>query len=327
MVAEGSTAELADVLREAFGWAGAVVVTAGPRGATARIWRVSAGGDRFALKEGRGDVPSAAAIEAEVEFIDSARAAGVRVPALHADRAGRWVLPGPAGTWLRLYDWVDVRPADLSSPGTAAGLGSLLARLHRSASPVASEADGSVPDPWYERPPTVDALTAAAAADTRWAGRLAARAAGLPELVELVGPADPARLMRCHRDLHPANVLGDDAGALVVIDHDDLGPADPARELARALFDWWSDPEPALDAMRATYRAYRESGGPARIDRTADFTMLIACRLNFLLRQLELLADPSTSPDDRAWAEQEIDESLRILPTVAQIHDVIVSID
>jgi Ser/Thr protein kinase RdoA (MazF antagonist) len=326
VVAEDSAAELVDALREAFGWEGEVAVASGPRGATARIWRVTARGGRFALKEGRGEPPPAAAVEAEVAFIDGARAAGVRVPALHADRTGRWVVPGPAGNWLRLYDWVDVRPAELTSPETPVALGELLARLHQGASPVASEPDGSLPDPWYERPPTVEALVGAAV-DGPWATRLGARAAGMPGLLELVTPTEPERLLRCHRDLHPANVLADDAGALVVIDHDDLGPADPARELARVLFDWWSDPEPVLDAMRATYRAYRGAGGPARIDRPGDFSMLIACRLNFLLRQLQVLPASSTTPDDRAWAEQEIDESLRILPTVSQIHEVIMSID
>ncbi|MET0773505.1 MAG: hypothetical protein ABWZ82_10505 [Candidatus Limnocylindrales bacterium] len=37
-------------------------------------------------------------------------------------------------------------------------------------------------------------------------------------------------------------------------------------------------------------------------------------------------AHPTTGPDDRAWAEQEIDESLRILPTVEQIDSVLAAI-
>ena len=43
----------------------------------------------------------------------------------------------------------------------------------------------------------------------------------------VVGPADPARLIVCHRDLHPENVHVNPAGALVVVDLDELGPAEP----------------------------------------------------------------------------------------------------
>ena len=73
----------------------------------------------------------------------------------------------------------------------------------------------------------------------------------LPELCAAVAPADPAGLIVCHRDLHPENVLADAAGALVVVDWDNLGPAAPGRELARALFDWFCDgPTTDLDAVR-----------------------------------------------------------------------------
>jgi aminoglycoside phosphotransferase (APT) family kinase protein len=129
--------------------------------------------------------------------------------------------------------------------------------------------------------------------------------------------------VRCHRDLHPGNVVVDGSGELVVLDQDDLGPADPARELARAMFDWWSDPGPSLGAMRAMYDAYIAAGGPARVRGAADLTMLVATRLNFLLGQLRISTDAGSAPADRAWADQEIDESLRILPTTAQVADVL----
>ena len=323
MAAESWPSDVADALRDAFGWDGEVTVAPGPRGATSRIWRVGVGEARYALKEGRGEPPTAVAIDAEVAFVEAARVAGVRAPALHADRWGRRVLPGAGTSWLRLYDWVDVRPVDLGSPATPGALGGLLARLHRGAPQMSTEADGTAADPWYERPPRTAELLAAGAPEAAWSGRLFGRVAELPRLLELVRPVDPDRLLRCHRDLHPGNVLADASGGLVVIDQDDLGPADPARELAKVLFDWWSDPAPELDAMRATYQAYLDAGGPARVRATADFTMLVAARLNFLLRQLRLVADPATKPDDRAWAEQEIDESLRILPTVAHIGSVL----
>ena len=43
--------------------------------------------------------------------------------------------------------------------------------------------------------------------------------------------------------------------------------------------------------------------------------MLIATQLNFLRLQVRVALDPTAAPRDRHWAELEIDESLRILPT------------
>ena len=43
--------------------------------------------------------------------------------------------------------------------------------------------------------------------------------------------------------------------------------------------------------------------------------MLIATQLNFLDLQVRVALDPKAPPRDRNWAELEIDEGLRILPT------------
>lgn len=320
-------AALASALRDAFGWPDPFTVVPGQRGATAHVWDVRVGSARYALKVGRGDRPSEAAIATEVVFIDRARAAGIGVPSLHADTSGRRVVPGPDGTWLRLYDWAEAAPADLGSTATAEAIGALLGRLHQIATPVTTESDGGPPDPWYERPPALEALQAMSSADLWWAARLGARMTGLPELLAIATPADPARLVLCHRDLHPGNVLLDASGSLVVLDPDDLGPADPARELARALFDWWSDPGPDLGMMRTMHRAYVAAGGPARVRRPGDLSMLVATRLNFLLRQLRIATDPATEEAERAWADHEIDESLRILPSASQVHEVLAALD
>jgi Ser/Thr protein kinase RdoA (MazF antagonist) len=324
-VADHPAAALARVVSEAFGWS-TVSVEAGPRGATARIWLVRVGSLRYALKEGLGTRPTQATIAAELAFVERAGEAGLRVPRLHVDRSGRRLVPGPGGTWLRLYDWIDTRPADLGAPATAVALGELLARLHRAAPATPAEADGSVPDPWYEQPPTVADLEAMLAVDAWWAPRLRDRVGSLPDLLAVTSSSDAARLVLCHRDLHPGNVVVDDAGTLVVLDQDDAGPADPARELARALFDWWSDPAPDLDRMRAMYRAYLAAGGPARVREPSDLTMLVSTRLNFLLRQLRIATDDTSGAAEQAWADQEIDEALRIMPTAAQLHEVLATL-
>jgi Ser/Thr protein kinase RdoA (MazF antagonist) len=315
--------ELADFLRDAFAWGGEVGVAPGPRGALGRIWRVESDTGRYALKEIFFDPPAAAVIEAEVVLVRRAAAAGVRAPASHPDRLGHHLLRGPGGTCLRLFDWVSARPVDPASRRTPGQVGELLARLHRSTRHASTEPDGSTPDRWYDSVPSEDEFAPALDSGAPWVPRLAARLALLPELRGIVKPVDPARTLLCHRDLHPGNVLADEAGALVVFDWDNVGPADPARELAKALFDWWSDPALDAYAMRAAYVSYLRSGGPARITSPDDFAMLVAEGHNFLRKQLSVLLDDSALAEHRAWAEQEIDESLRIMPTPGQLAEVL----
>ncbi|WP_327591160.1 phosphotransferase [Nonomuraea sp. NBC_00507] len=311
-------------VQEAFGWDEDVVASLGPRGALGQIWRLEVGPERYALKEIFAEPPSTALIDAELAFARRAAQAGVRLPASHADRDGRYLLTTPDGTWLRLYDWADLRPVELTAPATPTELGALLARLHRCAQPTAAEPDGRPPDPWYDRVPATDELAKLSASGAAWAARLADLLAIVPELCAAVAPADPVGLLVCHRDLHPENVLADPAGGLVVVDWDNLGPAAPGRELARALFDWFCDNSVAdLHAMRAMYEAYVRADGPGRITEPADFSMLVASRLNFLLVQARHALDPDTEPRHREWAEREIDEALRILPTPRQLADVL----
>lgn len=306
---------LVDDLRAAFGWDADVVVSAGPRGALGRIWRLDVGPVRYALKEIFAGPPPAAVIEAELAFARRAAEAGVRLPASHPDRDGHHLVATRDGRWLRLHDWVDLRPLDLTAPATPHALGTLLARLHRCAPADPCEPGGAPPSPWYEHVPAAPEWTPATTSGATWAARLADRLDTVPELCAAVGPADPAALVTCHRDLHPENVLADSEGAPVVLDWDNLGPAVPGRELARALFDWFCDGSPDLDAMRGMYDSYVRDGGPGRVEEPADFTMLLASRLNFLLAQTRIALDPRTERQHREWAEREIDEALAILPT------------
>jgi Ser/Thr protein kinase RdoA (MazF antagonist) len=316
--------ELVAYVREAFGWSADVVVSAGPRGALGQIWRLDVGQARYALKEIFTKPPSRALIEAELAFTARAADSGVRLPKSRPDCEGRHLLAAPGGTWLRLYDWVDLRPVELTAKATPQELGALLAHLHRCAPATAIEPGGGSPDPWYHHVPAVHEWEQATRSRAAWTSRLTARLATLPELCASVAPADPARLIVCHRDLHPENVLADPAGALVVVDWDNLGPAEPGRELARALFDWFCDgPTAGLDAMRGMYEAYVREGGPGRITEPADFSMLLASRLNFLLVQLGVAVNPQAEQRHREWAEREIDEALRILPTPRQLADVL----
>jgi Ser/Thr protein kinase RdoA (MazF antagonist) len=301
------TDELIAAARAAYGWDEGTTVSPGPRGALGRIWRVRTRTAHYALKHSF-TAPPGGQPRQELDLTRRAAAAGVRVAAQHPAADGRLLVPAPSGGVLRLYDWIDLRPANPDAVDMPERLGELLARLHRSA-PAAT----GTPEPWYHEAPAPDGFPLAT--DRPWTKRLARLVADLPKLSRALTPPDPARLLVCHRDLHPENVQTGSDGDLVVLDWDQLGPAEPARELIQTLFAWFSD----ADRMRACYDAYAAAGGPGRITGATDYTMLLADRLNFLLHETRIATDPAAAADDRAWADLEIDETLRLMPTPAQL--------
>jgi hypothetical protein len=77
-------------------------------------------------------------------------------------------------------------------------------------------------------------------------------------------------LLRC---TYARTVLRTPDDGLCVIDWENCGLADPSQELALVLFEFGLG---SVERARALYRAYREEGGPGRIDRRGNFLMLIA---------------------------------------------------
>lgn len=321
-------AELVEHIAAAYGLpvAPPATLTVAARGAVGQIWRLDLGPERYAVKELFFRVFDEQSVRREVAFSTLAAAAGVRLPASLPDRGGRFLVEVPAdlgGGWLRLYRWVDGDRVDQADPGLPGRLGALLGRLHAHAPPPGDE-----PDPWYESAPDPAVwpglVDAALTAGVDWGPPLAERAGLLVELSDLVTPAAPERMVTCHRDLHPQNVLVDGSGELVLLDWDEVGPACPDRELARLLLDWHvADGTADAAAVTRTVAAYRAVGGPGRLRDERSFGMVLAADLNFLLGQASRALDPAVAGEHRAFAVGEVRESLGRLPTPALLTELI----
>ena len=169
---------------------------------------------------------------------------------------------------VRIYEWVDVLPADRSlDPGE---LGRLLASIHAAAVPSDQPVDGWYVDPvgaqrWH------DLLVRLRRADAPFADRLAAVPPGVLEAEATL--TSPRRVHLCHRDLWADNVRRTPGGGLMVLDWENSGPGDVNGELGCALFEYGLG-EP--DRMRTLSAAYVDAGGPGRLTVRGDLTMLVA---------------------------------------------------
>jgi aminoglycoside phosphotransferase (APT) family kinase protein len=272
------------------------------RGKQGLVWRLDTADGRWAVK-----VPFHRTTEDEVrvatEFQEAAYIFGVPTPQVRRTTEGQ-VIADIGGTQVRVYGWVDLLPPDPRLDPMQ--VGAVVAAIHR-----VSASDLSLVDPWYHEPVGADRwdqlIEQLFEAGAPFAGRLADLRDELVALESWI--ESPEMLRTCHRDLWADYVLPTADGGICVIDWENSGLADPSHELGCVLFEFGrADP----GRIRALTDAYREAGGPAKVNRRGHFSMLIA-QLGHIteLAAKDWLQPNARSPeraDSAAWVAEVLDE-------------------
>ena len=285
------------------------------RGEQGLVWRLDTTGGSFAVKQvlvRATDADLAEAVGFQERVASATPTFEVAQPV--RSREGDLIVQ-ISGHQVSVQTWLDMLPAD---PGLdPASVGRLLAGLHLLGEPR----DDSV-DPWYTQPVGrsrwEEHVRRLESVDTVAAGRVdAAR----PELVALEGlMSDPGDLRTCHRDLFADNLRATPTGRLCVFDWDNAGPADPAQELGVLVFEFGLD-DPVR--IRALYDGYLAAGGPGRIRRTADLTMLIAQVGHFYELAIAAYLRPDAGEQDHAYADSRLDELEERPLTVSTVEQIV----
>ena len=320
--------DTADLIAETYALgAGPWTLTPVTRGALGQIWKLSGNGSSWAVKELLFGCDEEQ-VGREAALREASEGLGIASPRLMRNREGAYVShlsagsgsdSGPsADSHVKLYDWIDGTPADVSDPDVLDWFGRTMALLHR-----AGEGERELPSSWYERCPE----------DAEWKelhGKV--RRAGLPwaddlgrfiatsarELAPWVTPSDPADLVTSHLDLQPQNVLIGRDGP-VLLDWDNAGSASAERELARALFTWSGGNEGNVEAGVRVARAYRSAGGRAVVRGPQSFSMLFATALNYVRVQAECAIDPTVTAAQREFGSGQAVAAMGWVPELGVV--------
>ncbi|GCB49163.1 phosphotransferase enzyme family protein [Streptomyces sp. NL15-2K] len=291
------------------------------RGALGQIWKLSANGSSWAVKELLFGCDERQ-IDREAALRNATEKLGISSPRLIPNRTDAYVsqlAPSLGGSYVKLYDWVDGTETDASDPEILSWCGRTLAMLHR-----AGESADETPNAWYEQCPQgadwEKLHKEIRRADLPWSDALGrfidTSAAELALHVTPSGTGDD--LVTSHLDMQPRNVLVGPGGP-VLLDWDNAGSISAERELARAVYVWAGGNHFHADSARRLMRAYLDAGGPAVIKGLDSFSMLFATDLNFVQVQAECAVDPTVTAAQREFASNLVVACLRTLPDLTAV--------
>ena len=302
-------AALAEQIANRFGLGAEPVISTAPvaRGEQGQIWRLDTNRGAFAVKEAFRPISDDDVRDA-AQFAAAARAKGICTPLAIADDQGQLTVDIGSAK-IRVHEWIDLEPVDLQLDPV--GVGETVAGIHR------TEFAGRAPlDDWFTVPVGAKRWEALcvdlADAGAPFADQFAAVCDEFIALESWVRP--PASVQTCHRDLWADNLRPATTGGVCVIDWDDCGLADPGYELGCVLFEFGGGD---ADRIQEIYEAYLRSGGPGRLRRPADFSMLI-CQLGHICEiACRDWLDPAARSTDRQhnaerfaeFVEQPLDRS------------------
>ncbi len=265
------------------------------------VWRLDTDSGSFAVKELIVRQSEAEARQ-DVSYQEAVLAGGdVRLPSPIRTASGA-VLSEHGPHQVRVYEWLDLLRIDRTQD--PALIGRTYAAVHQVRHGTARPLIG-----WYTDPVGSDRwaelLELSEEADAPFATTFAAEIPFLIQLERLLSV--PTELQMCHRDLWSDNLPPAASGGVCVIDWENCGLAAQAQELPMALLDFCYD-----DHGRTTtlYAAYLDAGGPARLLRRGDFTMVIAQFGHFWQKDVEAYLAPDASEATKAHSLGRIAEAL-----------------
>jgi len=252
--------------------------------------------------------------EREVDLVERARGVGVRAPRPVRSRGGAVVAHDPEGVAWRVHEFAPGHVPHRSDEDAQQWVLCCGARIHGLG---LAAGPGEDVHPFYT---TVDvdwADLADRAGDSSadWAPRLAARCAELADLAAWASAAPLGPTRRCHRDLKANNTLLEPDGHRWLLDWEDAGAHDPAREVGTVLLHHVAD-EGALARLAAAYGA---AGGVALPEGAGVFASGIAVWLNFLGGQIGVLLDPDAGAEHRAFATPKVRGLLDDVPDASAL--------
>ncbi|MEU5636940.1 phosphotransferase [Streptomyces rishiriensis] len=295
------------------------------RGALGQIWKLSGRGCSWAVKEMLFGCDEGQVL-VESGLRTAAERRGVASPRLLSNRHGAFVsqpAPGPEGSWVKVYEWIDGARPDTSDPEILSWCGRTLAVLHTAGTGTGGAGTGGAPDPWYEECP----------GEADWARLLAeVRRRGMPwsdalgrfvetsakELARHVTPSGAGDVVTSHLDLQPQNVLVGATGP-VLLDWDNAGPVSAGRELAQAVYVWSGGNDFDAERARRVVRSYRDAGGGPVIRGLESFSTLFATALNYVRVQAECAIDPTATREQREFASGQVVACLGRLPELSAV--------